>query len=69
MIGSPWGLKVWDGWPRGRSDRQVGALPTPAHLASMPRPCPLGSCSEDAKRLCKNPTLVGESRDQVGCRT
>ncbi|EFN56912.1 hypothetical protein CHLNCDRAFT_51710 [Chlorella variabilis] len=24
--------------------------------------------SEDAKRLCANPTLVGESRDQVGCR-
>ena len=24
--------------------------------------------SEDAKRLCANPTLQGESRDQVGCR-
>lgn len=24
--------------------------------------------SEDAKRLCANPTLVGESRIQVGCR-
>lgn len=24
--------------------------------------------SEDAKRLCANPTLVGESRDSVGCR-
>lgn len=24
--------------------------------------------SEDAKRLCLNKTLVGESRDQVGCR-
>lgn len=23
--------------------------------------------SEDAKRLCANPTLVGDSRDQVGC--
>ncbi|MEW5304739.1 MAG: hypothetical protein WDW38_009704 [Sanguina aurantia] len=23
---------------------------------------------EDVKRLCANPTLVGESRDQVGCR-
>lgn len=32
--------------------------------------CPLRlhRCSEDAKRLCANPTLVGESRDQVGCR-
>lgn len=25
-------------------------------------------CSEDAKRLCANPTLVGDSRLQVGCR-
>lgn len=25
--------------------------------------------SEDAKRLCANPTLVGDSRLQVGCRT
>eukprot|EP00887_Chlorella_sp_A99_P001033 scaffold14.g1033.t1 len=25
--------------------------------------------SEDAKRLCANPTLTGESREQVGCRT
>ena len=24
--------------------------------------------NEDAKRLCQNPTLTGESRDQVGCR-
>ena len=24
--------------------------------------------NEDAKRLCLNPTLVGESRGQVGCR-
>lgn len=24
--------------------------------------------NEDAKRLCSNPTLVGESRAQVGCR-
>jgi uncharacterized protein YjbI with pentapeptide repeats len=24
--------------------------------------------SEDAKRLCLNPTLTGESRAQVGCR-
>jgi len=24
--------------------------------------------SEDVKRLCNNPTLVGESRFQVGCR-
>eukprot|EP00955_Chlamydomonas_euryale_P041692 352084-Chlamydomonas_euryale.AAC.9 len=23
---------------------------------------------EDAKRLCNNPTLVGDARDQVGCR-
>ena len=23
---------------------------------------------EDVKRLCANPTLVGESRLQVGCR-
>jgi len=23
---------------------------------------------EDVKRLCANPTLVGESRAQVGCR-
>lgn len=23
---------------------------------------------EDVKRLCNNPTLVGESRMQVGCR-
>lgn len=25
--------------------------------------------NEDAKRLCANPTLTGESRDQVGCRS
>lgn len=25
--------------------------------------------NEDAKRLCDNPTLKGESRAQVGCRT
>lgn len=25
--------------------------------------------NEDAKRLCLNPTLTGESRDQVGCRS
>jgi uncharacterized protein YjbI with pentapeptide repeats len=24
--------------------------------------------SEDAKRLCSNPTLTGEGRSQVGCR-
>jgi uncharacterized protein YjbI with pentapeptide repeats len=24
--------------------------------------------SQDAKKLCENPTLVGESRMQVGCR-
>lgn len=24
--------------------------------------------NEDVKRLCSNPTLSGESRDQVGCR-
>ena len=25
--------------------------------------------NEDAKRLCDNPTLAGESRAQVGCRS
>jgi hypothetical protein len=24
--------------------------------------------SQDANKLCANPTLVGESRDQVGCK-
>ena len=37
----------------------------PLNLCVCP---PLPACSEDAKRLCLNKTLVGESRDQVGCR-
>lgn len=41
---------------------QLYVLLTPARPACPP------ACSEDAKRLCLNKTLVGESRDQVGCR-
>ena len=42
-------------------------------MLMLMRHCP--ACSdalvgqEDTKRLCLNPTVVGETRLQVGCRT
>lgn len=61
----PWAARAWL--------HQLRAVRLQRRLLNLlgrykPPPVLWCSCSEDAKRLCANPTLVGESRIQVGCR-